>query len=196
MTPDSTEDDTLRAFVAFEVPDEIKQRLADEASRLRRELPSARWVRAAGLHLTVKFLGSVERARLDALNDDLRAALLELSPVRFRLGGAGFFPNPRRPRVAWVGGSADGVEPVVDRVDAVAADHGFDRERRRWTVHLTLARLKKPWPPPATERWIEWGQRLDLPPFAGDELICFSSELRPDGAVYHPVQRITLGVSR
>ena len=67
--------DTVRAFLAFEIPEPVKDEIASSRELLRSCLPRARWVRPASQHLTVKFLGEVERARITALASDLGPAL-------------------------------------------------------------------------------------------------------------------------
>jgi 2'-5' RNA ligase len=113
--------------------------------------------------------------------------------VPVALGGAGFFPNPRRPRVAWLGGTADGGAEVAAAVGRAVAAAGFAADRRRWTLHLTQARLHRPWPRTAVERFLDWGRGLEIDPFTCPEVVVFSSDLRPEGAVYTALERIPLG---
>lgn len=185
--------DRIRAFLAFEIPESVRNVLAGEVDRLRRSLPPARWIGPENLHLTVKFLGQVERPRLDKLNLGLVERLEELSPVEFQLGGAGFFPSPSQARVVWVGGRAKGIEAVVQEVESVAAMQGFRQERDEWRIHLTIARLDRPWPRYAAEELISWGEDLSLPRFTGAQLVCFESRLLRTGSVYTPLKRIPLG---
>ena len=182
----------IRAFVALEIPPGLRQDLCEEQDRLRERLPRARWVRPASIHLTLKFLGDCQRDVLDALAHELRPALAGHGRVHVTLHGSGFFPSPRRPRVAWIGGQAEGAPEAVEVVDEVARRHGFSRERRRWALHLTLARLRDPWPSPAVESFLEWGEGLRLAPFDCSEVVLFESALRPEGAVYTALHRLPL----
>jgi 2'-5' RNA ligase len=94
--------------------------------------------------------------------------------------------------VAWVGGSAEAIGPLVAAVERVASRHGFERERRPWSLHLTLARLREPWRERDVQMLLEWGQGLALEPFTCDELVLFASSLEPGGAVYTAVDRMPL----
>jgi 2'-5' RNA ligase len=149
-------------------------------------------VRPEGQHLTLKFLGEVARERLGGLVRDLAPELQLLPRVEVQLAGAGFFPSATRPRVAWIGGRADGATAVAELIEATAERHGFARERRRWALHLTQARLRRPWPSDAVERYLEWGSRLDLEAFTATEVVLFSSDLQPTGAVYTALERMPL----
>lgn len=182
----------VRAFLAFEVPADIRAEIARSRQPLAAELPRARWVRPEGQHLTVRFLGEVAADVLDGLAGGLRRRLGGLAPVTISLGGAGFFPSPKRPRVAWVGGRAAAAGPVVDSVERAAAELGMPPERRSWTPHLTQARLDRPWPADAVRRFLEWGDALRLGDFTSRELVLFSSRLAPGGAVYTPLDRVSL----
>jgi 2'-5' RNA ligase len=185
-------DDTVRAFLALEIPPQHRKEIADHQHALRERLPRARWVRPEGLHLTLKFLGEVARHRLGALTGDMAPRLAGVGAVAVTFEGCGFFPSARRPRVIWVGGCADGVEPVVEIVEEVAVDHGFDRERRRWSLHLTLARLRDPWPASAVETFQQWGSGLRLEEFVCSEVVLVQSDLGSGGAVYTELERMPL----
>jgi len=167
----------IRAFLALETPTAVKERLAAAREELRRELPKARWTRPEGWHLTLKFLGEVEAATLEVLTGALAPRLHGLGPVAVRLGGAGFFPSPARPREA---------------VEAAGEAAGFPRERRPWAVHVTLARLKARWPVAAVDRFLKWGEEFELEPFECREVVLFESDLQPGGAVYTAIERLSL----
>jgi 2'-5' RNA ligase len=182
----------VRAFVAIEIPDSVKSEIRRAREMIRTEMPRARWVRIAGQHLTLKFLGEAPRSALDGFAADLGTALAGRGKVHVALGGAGFFPSPQRPRVAWLGGTAEGMAPVVEAVEDVGEDHGFSRERRPWSLHLTQARLDRPWPADAVAHFLEWGRDLELGEFVAGEVVLFSSRLQPGGAVYTALERMSL----
>jgi len=182
----------IRAFLALEVPAAVKTQLASAQEVLRRELPRARWTRPDGWHLTLRFLGEVAAPALDELTTALASRLRGIGAVSVRLGGTGFFPSPARPRVAWVGGAADGAESVVAEVERAAEAAGFPRERRPWSIHLTQARLKARWPSAAVDRFLEWGEALELDAFDCQEVVLYKSDLQPGGAVYTALERLPL----
>jgi len=185
-------DQTIRAFLALEVRDQVKAQLASAQGELRHELPKARWTRTEGWHLTLKFLGEVERPVLADLVAELAPRLRGLGAVSVKLDKTGFFPSSMRPRVAWVGGAADGVENVVAAVEEAAELAGFARDRRPWAIHLTQARLKMQWSKAAVDRFLEWGDNLDIEAFTCREVVLFSSDLQPGGAVYTALERFPL----
>jgi 2'-5' RNA ligase len=182
----------IRAFLALEMPGEVREAIRREQGRLKKELPRARWTRPEGQHLTLKFLGETPEADLRALGSSVAGSTAELDAVAVELRGSGFFPNERRPRVAWVGGSAGGGAEVAAAVERAAVEAGFPPERRPWSLHLTQARIDRPWPRSAVERFLDWGRMLDLTPFDCREIVLFRSDLRPGGAVYTALERFPL----
>ena len=182
----------VRTFVALEIPEEIRLQLKEIQTIWRFQLPRARWTRPEGWHLTLKFLGEVERHVPGKLAEELAPRIRGLGPVTVQLAGTGFYPTAVRPRVAWVGGTAGGVDEVVAAVEESAERCGFARERRAWTVHVTQARLKDRWPRSAVESFLDEGERLALEPFDCNEVVFFKSDLQPGGAVYTALERLPL----
>ena len=185
-------DDSIRAFLALEIPDHVKEQLASAQGDLQSELPRARWTRPQGWHLTLKFLGEVERSVIAGLDAELARRIPGIGSVPVKLEKTGFFPSLTRPRVAWIGGTADGVEKLVPAIEEVAEIAGFARDQRRWSVHLTQARLKVQWSRAAVDRFLEWGDDLDLEAFICREVVLFSSDLQSGGAVYTALERYSL----
>jgi 2'-5' RNA ligase len=182
----------VRAFVALEIPEEIRSQLKAIQSAWRSRLPRARWTRPEGWHLTLKFLGEVDRQMPGALAEDLAPRIRGLGPVSVRLAGTGFYPTAVRPRVAWVGGTAERVDAVVAAVEESAERLGFARERRVWSVHVTQARLKERWPASAVQSFLDDGEMLQFKPFECREVVLFESDLQPGGAVYTALGRLPL----
>lgn len=184
--------DRIRAFLALEMPDSVREIIRREQTGLKVRMPKARWTRPEGQHLTLKFLGETTADQLTRLKGELATRTADLAAVRVHLEGSGFFPSPRRPRVAWIGGRADGGAEAAVAVDAAAVKVGFAPERRGWSLHLTQARIDRPWPRRAVEAFLDWGRSLEFEPFICREVVLFESDLRPGGAVYTPLERFLL----
>lgn len=182
----------VRSFLALEIPAEVREALTALQQALRRELPGARWVRPEGVHLTVKFLGERPETEVMELAAGLAPRLARLGAVTVGLAGTGLFPSESRPRVAWVGGRAEGAAAVVREVEDAAVALGWKPEARPWSLHLTLARLRRPWPRRAVDEFLAVGRKLRLEPFRCDELVLFRSTLSPGGARYDVLSRMPL----
>ncbi len=184
----------LRLFLALELPPEVRSSLEEMQRKLKKTGADVRWVRIPAVHLTLKFLGSLEAERVGDLAGAVREAAAESSPLVLRLRAAGFFPRPRNARVVWAGleGDLGELKTLARKVEAALEPLGFAAEKRGFRPHLTLGRIK-------SNRYkrdlIE--EVLDLADFAGPEfrakeVILFKSDLRPSGAVYTALERFPL----
>lgn len=183
----------MRLFCAVELPPAAHQRLERGIGELRRSLPAARWVRPEGIHITLKFLGEQPAALVDALEPEARAALAGCGPVEVALGGGGFVPGLRRARVAWLGGLAPGLDRWAAALEDAAAACGVAREERPFSLHLTLARLDRPWPQADAQRFLTVVGGWELEPFTAREVVLFESQLGPGGARYTARRRWPVG---
>jgi 2'-5' RNA ligase len=184
----------MRAFVAVELSPGVREVITRGLGELRRRLGSARWVRAEGLHVTMRFLGEQSGEWLDGFAAGVAALLREEAPVEVELGGGGFFPHERRPRVAWLGGLGPGMERWASAIERCATAHGLAPEPRPFSLHVTLARLDRPWGAGDVETFRVAVGKWRFAPFVAREVVLFSSELLPSGAVYTPLRRIAVGV--
>jgi len=137
-----------RVFCAVDLPDEVKALASGHAARLREACPDARasWERPEKLHLTLKFLGDVEPTRVAELSQAAGRAAAGLAPFGLAIEGAGTFPPRGAPRVLWLGvrDASGGLARLQSALEDECAALGFARERRPFSPHLTVARLRDP----------------------------------------------------
>src|SRR5260221_9211140 len=130
----------MRLFTGLDLPDEVVHNLEELLERLR---PKAKinWSPPANLHVTTKFIGQWPEERLD----ELKAALRELpsrQAIPVQIHRLGFFPNPHSPRVLTCGIEAPGLEALARDTDHATVALGIESEKRAFSPHLTLARIK------------------------------------------------------
>lgn len=131
----------MRLFVALDLPPEIVGNLEALLARLR---PSARiaWSPPRNLHVTTKFIGWWPDERLDEVKTAL-AGVPRQGAIPVDIRGLGFFPNERAPRVFWCGIDAPGLDRLAADTDRATAAIGVESEKRAFSPHLTLARIKE-----------------------------------------------------
>ncbi|MFO0972056.1 MAG: RNA 2',3'-cyclic phosphodiesterase [Phycisphaerae bacterium] len=184
----------MRLFVAIEPGNAITTRLI----RLQQQIgqyDGLRWLSAPQMHLTLKFLGDVGDSDLPAVCDAVRSAAAETLPLSCELSGVGIFPTAGAARILWAG--------VRDPDGALAACHercelafdalGFPRERRAFSPHVTIGRVRKPALTATLRAAVARvpgfrGGRMDV-----DELVLFDSLLQRSGPDYAAVCRCPLG---
>jgi 2'-5' RNA ligase len=186
----------LRAFVAVSPGPEVHGRLL----RLKTELAAAgaavRWVRDDGLHNTLKFLGSLEERLLAAVREALTAAVAAFEPFAVRVAGLGVFPNPRRPRVVWVGLEGAELTALAAAVERAVAPLGFPPESRPYRPHITLGRVTGARGWSGLEELLRAHGADDLGRCTIDEVIAYRSHLQRGGSVYTKLYSIPLSVRR
>jgi len=136
----------FRLFVAVTVPLGVKAKMEKTQAELRRVWPqrSIRWARTEQFHLTLRFLGDVEAARVEALGEALSAACRGFGALHLRAEGVGCFPDLRYPRVAWVGvkDEAEQLPRLQQTVETATESFTTEDKEARFTGHITLARIK------------------------------------------------------
>jgi RNA 2',3'-cyclic 3'-phosphodiesterase len=131
-------------FVAVLLPDDLRSRLGLEIDGLRRHAPGIAWVAAENLHITLKFLGGVDEARVAEIGGALRGAAT-IPAFDVSVQGLGAFPTLARPRVVWAGtAAAPGFVRLAEGVDRALVALGFPAEARGFTPHVTLGRVREP----------------------------------------------------
>lgn len=137
----------IRAFIAIPLPEDVLDQLGRLQRKLEVDLPpgSIRWVDREGIHLTLKFLGDTERKKLPEITAALSAVAHHAPPCTLTVTGLGCFPNPRRPRVLWVGMEepTGRLAALQDAIEEVMIPFGYERERRGFHPHLTLGRVRR-----------------------------------------------------
>lgn len=172
-----------RLFIAVDLPEKILENLASMAFGI----PGAKWVAPDQLHLTVRFIGEVD----GALFRDIRDILNEVSAGSFclQLKGVGYFPPRGAPRVLWVGlEKSEPLQLLRKKIDSALIRAGVAPEGRKFSPHITLARLKNS-PVQKIANFLSGNGLFSQEPFQVEDFKLYSSVLSPKGA-YHKVERI------
>ena len=192
--------ETVRVFVAIDIPNSAKAELSRAVDGLKVQVPAGvRWVDPAGIHLTLKFLGDVDRDIVSGLFSAMAEAAGDAGSGPFQLGltGLGVFPNAREPRVIWAGvsGDMDALGRLQTRVDEAVSRLGFALERRPFRPHLTLGRVRDRAPAVDRARIGEVIQHAALPnsgQWTVREIHLIRSTLTPNGAIYDSLGAATM----
>lgn len=179
---------SVRAFFGLPVPEAQRKELEAYLAACGAAAPDFRWTPTANLHLTVRFIGNVERTVVEGIAD--RLAGRPLAGFELGLGGLGTFKRGRLVRVVWlqVSTGLEAARELAAQVEAECAGAGLTAEARPFQPHLTLARARArdgaslpPFPEPPTLR-----------PWRADELVLYRSHLGRAGSVYEPLRTIKL----
>jgi RNA 2',3'-cyclic 3'-phosphodiesterase len=184
--------DSIRTFIAAELPAQAREALAGLSGRVARNWPgpAVRWASPENIHLTLRFLGDTDTRLVPALGAGLEEIAGGAAPFALGLGGMGCFPSAGRPRVVWVGldDPEERLRLLQRQVERLVRSLGWAREGRAFTPHLTLGRVREGGRPPSGA-WM-----LDPEPlvFQIGQVRLIESRLKPAGAEYHTLHAAAL----
>lgn len=164
----------------------MRAALAAEIERLRPLGRGIGWVAAGSLHVTLKFLGEIDPALIDAIGAAV-STLTERTPAfTLTVEGLGAFPSMTRPRVVWagLGGGVTVLASLAARIDAGLGDLGLAREARPFAGHVTLGRVREPRRDPDLAAAIATARERSFGAFRVNEITLMQSQLHPNGARY------------
>lgn len=183
-------------FIALELSPSIAGRVQKLIAELQTVQARIKWVETKNLHLTLKFLGSVDEMDLPELCKAINAVTKDFPPFDIEAGGVGAFPDPRFARTLWLGllRGAEEVADLYDALDAKLRPLGYRSEKRAFKPHLTIGRVQD------SEQGVfdDLAARLEeLKDFHGGvtdvcDVSLYTSDLRREGPVYEPLHTAEL----
>lgn len=190
----------MRCFVAMDVSEEIKDALAVVLGQLKRDAETAgvrvSWTRPEGWHVTLKFLGDITAEQVNAVKAVVGEALYGVSSFRLSFARLVALPRAAAPRVLAVDVSDDGwLARSAESVDKALSALGFERERRRFTPHLTLGRIRSNNNNKGSRELARSAESYNQQMFGHTQVTEFglyASELGRGGARYRVLERFAL----
>ena len=129
----------MRLFIALDIDDSIRERIARFIEGVQGFAPDTRWVQPESLHVTLKFIGERPEPAVEPIKTALQTIGADAAEIQFR--GYGFFPTPKSARVFWIGTEArPQLAALATAIDDKLAPLGIPKEVRAFNPHLTLAR--------------------------------------------------------
>lgn len=183
----------IRLFIAIDLSDEQKRALQLLQQRAQKYLAGVKWTAPKGIHLTLKFLGEVEVNRLPAIKTALTETASITTPFSFGPGGVGVFPAPRRARVIWAGliaGKQELVATAAHLERSLARGAGFLPERRPFTPHLTIGRIRQPVGEELMKKFLDLEADFQVGPETAAQMVLYESRLGRHGATYNALEKI------
>lgn len=188
----------IRSFIAIELPEALKQELSKLQGRLQQPRQSwIKWVDPQSIHLTLKFFGNINMGKIPPITKAMEAAAQGIPPFHLEVSGLGAFPNLKRVQVVWVGmgGETEVLRHLQRNLESHLTPLGFVPEKREFSAHLTLARLRHQATPPERERL---GQLIastrfkTAPTIKVEAINLMKSQLTREGAIYSIVSSVRL----
>ena len=169
-----------RLFIAVDLPDEVKESLAN----LSYGVIGAQWVSFYDMHLTLRFIGEVDEETYNDIVlvlDDVIASTFEMN-----VKGVGYFPPHNLPRVLWAGiDNKTQLNDVRKDIERCLTSVGIEPAQRKFAPHITLARLSDRTPAGNIAEFLSRNALFASNPFMVTEFHLYSSVLTPNGAIHH-----------
>lgn len=183
----------MRTFIAVELPEKIKKEIEQLQAPFKKTDTFVSWVKPRNIHVTLKFLGEVPEEKIDRVFSAAQRAVEGTGKFTMSLKGTGAFPNPRRPRVIWVGAGSGEEELALlaAKIEQEMENIGFPKEKRKYSAHFTVGRVKSP---KNIEKLMELVSSSDFQTeeIEVGEVVVMKSQLDPGGAIYTPLKKIPL----
>lgn len=177
----------MRLFTAVDLPSDILMRLDRLLSALRPEA-LINWSPLDNLHVTMKFIGEWPEARLEELHEQL-IGLPARIPFELEVKELGWFPHERSPRVLWIGvRGGDELAELAREIEERLVALGVKKEDRKFTPHLTLARIKSPVPLARLRARVDEMQPAALGSFFVSHFTLFRSEAGSNASIYRKLR--------
>ena len=180
--------DDIRAFIAIELPEEIKLKLDEIQEMMKKGRTRAKWVAPESIHLTLKFLGGISQDTALTVTQAMEESALGTAPIHLGVSGLGVFPNDKRVQIVWAGvsGEVDKLTQLQKELDSRLSKLGFAPESRPFTAHLTLARMRDEAAPPEREALgkLVQSSQFEGGAFTAASISLMRSQLRREGPLY------------
>ncbi len=192
--PERREPNLIRTFICIEIPESIKDRIDRLQKTLRQIDAQVSWTKPSNIHLTLKFLGGVASTRIERVAKAVERAASGIHHFEIEASGAGCFPSPRSPRVLWIGlpHAPEQLKQLYVNIEDELAREGFAREKRKFSPHLTIGRIRNPKNSASIAEAL-MGEGFAPERFKATEVIVMRSQLNPAGSIYTPQAIIKLG---
>ncbi len=183
----------IRAFLAIELPQNVKGSLESLRQEIHSPLFDVRWVSQKNMHLTLRFFGEIFEKEIQKISEATQMAVAKTAPFQLHLHGLGAFPSVKSPKVIWIGMTQSG--PLINLENNLSIELkklDYPPGDKPFHPHLTLGRAKSTRGKKDLVRLLEKNQNRSLEQMQVDQVTLIKSDLRPTGPVYTALHRFDL----
>jgi len=190
----------MRAFIAIELPREIKDALFKIEDKLKTHLSGINWIKPLNLHLTLKFLGEISAEQLNQIKQIIREITKTISGFKIKLETLGIFPNTHAARIIWIGTNQPPLElkQLAEQLETKLVESGIPPEQRSFRAHITIGRIKSQAIPSDLEKALDKVKKDVVGAiweFDCGGITLFESSLSPQGATYTVLKKANFRIT-
>jgi 2'-5' RNA ligase len=181
----------FRGFIAVDVGPFPK--IIEFENQIKDTDADVKLVDPKNVHITLKFLGDTDENLVDRIEEIMKKSVEKIKPFEIKLKGAGVFPNKNYIKVMWIGiNDTENLKKISNGIDEQLSKIGFEKEKRDFSAHLTLARVKTPKNKDKLLQIVEKYRETDFTKIKIDSIRLKQSELTPKGPIYTTVREVRL----
>jgi len=181
----------FRGFIAIEI--NVPSKIVEIENEIRKTGANVKLVKPENMHLTLKFLGDTNEELIDEIEKIMKESVEGIEPFNIQLKGTGVFPNPNYIKVIWIGiQNGEQIIPIAQKIDEKISKLGFKKEKRKFSPHLTIGRVKSAKNKDKLIKIIEKYRDVQFTDLKVEFLKLIKSELTPKGPIYTTIKEIKL----
>jgi 2'-5' RNA ligase len=187
--------ESIRIFVGIKIPAELKDKIVEAQTLLRKTSADVKWVEPENFHYNLKFFGSVTESELKKVEHAIQNVAKNHDSFKLEIQDIGTFPTKTSPRVVWLGAKNGNSEIIslANALDSEFSKQGFAKGERPFTPHLTLGRIRSDLNMENLIKRAKDLEHINIGSFNVNELIIFQSKLSRNGPTYIELSKFSLG---
>ncbi|KYK30631.1 MAG: 2'-5' RNA ligase [Thermoplasmatales archaeon SG8-52-3] len=179
----------FRGFIAIDI--KPFQKLIEFENEIKNTGANVKLVEPENIHLTLKFLGDTDEILIDKIEEITKNSVSEIEPFEIKLIGSGVFPNERYIKVIWIGiENGEIISKIAEKIDEQISSLGFEKEKRKFSAHLTIARIKSVKNKEKIIQVIEKYRNIEFTQLKVNSIKLKKSTLTPKGPIYTTLKEI------
>ncbi len=184
----------MRTFIAINLPDTLKESIGESIRQYKSFGVYVKWVHSKKIHITLKFLGEIDENKIVEIEDAIQKVASQYRPFQLSVEGWGGFPNLHKPRVFWTGiqQGKEHLITIAKDLETYLEPLGFEREKRSFSPHITIGRVKSLSGIHKLTETME-KQQFQKTAFEVKQIEFIKSELTPRGPVYTSIKTCNIG---
>jgi len=181
----------FRGFIAIDIP--TNKKLLEMENEIKKTEADLKLVETENIHITLKFLGDTDEEKIDEIDEIMKNSVKDLKPFNIKLKGSGVFPNKNYLKVIWIGlEEIEILGEIAKKIDKQLENIGFEPEKRGFSAHLTIARVKSPRNKEKLLQIIEKYQDVEFATIDVTSVKLKKSDLTPKGPIYTTLKEVKL----
>ena len=181
----------FRGFIAIDIP--INNKIIEMENEIKKTGADLKLVELKNIHITLKFLGDTDEEKINEIEEIIKNSIEEVHPFNIKLKGSGVFPNKNYMKVIWIGiEGAETIEEIAKKIEKQLENIGFQTEKRGFSAHLTIARVKSSKNKEKIIQILEKYQDVEFAIIDVNSVKLKKSDLTPKGPIYTTLKELKL----